>query len=249
MYLAACAEAGLAAATLAQAKAVLTRRHEDAGQASPCATPLVKQAWAGIRRRLGVAKNQKQPLDGDQLRAMYAALPDGLLGVRDRALIRLGFAGGFRRSELVALNINDLSFVGMDSKPSCDAARRIRKVVGSPRTSRAEATRRRVPYGSCAMARACRHRRRAGLPIGPSARQCQEPASGGALCRAHPQARSGGRRSCDRTGFRALAPRGFRHRGQETRRRRRGHHGPDWAQQPGDGAAISPTGAQVGEAC
>lgn len=32
-------------------------------------------------------------------------------GVRDRALIGLGFAGGFRRSELVALNVADLSFV------------------------------------------------------------------------------------------------------------------------------------------
>ena len=52
LYLAACAGAGLAAATLAQAKAVLTRKHEDAGHTSPCASPHVKQAWAGIRRRL-----------------------------------------------------------------------------------------------------------------------------------------------------------------------------------------------------
>ena len=59
-----------------------------------------------------MAQNQKQPLDADQLRAMYAALPEGLLGVRDRALIGLGFAGGFRRSELVALDVADLTFVG-----------------------------------------------------------------------------------------------------------------------------------------
>jgi integrase len=111
LYLAACADAGLAVATLAQAKAVLTRKHEDAGHTSPCAAPLVKQAWAGIRRRLGVAPNQKQPLDADQLRAMYSVLPEGLVGVRDRALIGLGFAGGFRRSELVALDVGDLSFV------------------------------------------------------------------------------------------------------------------------------------------
>ena len=111
LYLAACAGAGLAAVTLAQAKAVLTRKHEDAGHTSPCASPLVKQAWAGIRRRLGVAPNQKQPLDADQIRAMYAALPTGVLGLRDRALIGLGFAGGFRRSELVALDVGDLSFV------------------------------------------------------------------------------------------------------------------------------------------
>lgn len=111
LYLAACADAGLSVATLAQAKAVITREHEDAGHTSPCAAPLVKQAWAGIRRRLGVAPNQKQPLDAEQLRAMYCVLPPGILGVRDRALIGLGFAGGFRRSELVALDVADLSFV------------------------------------------------------------------------------------------------------------------------------------------
>lgn len=111
LYLAACANAELAVATLAQAKAVITRKHEDAGHTSPCASPLVKQAWAGIRRRLGAAPNQKQPIDAEQLRAIYAALPDGLLGVRDRALIGLGFSGAFRRSELVALDVSDLSFV------------------------------------------------------------------------------------------------------------------------------------------
>jgi integrase len=109
--LAACAGAGLAVATLAQAKSAISQRHEEAAHTSPCAAPLVKEAWAGIRRRLGVAQNQKQPLDADQLRAMYAALPDGLLGVRDGALIGLGFSGAFRRSELVALDVTDLSFV------------------------------------------------------------------------------------------------------------------------------------------
>lgn len=38
-------------------------------------------------------------------------LPAGLVGLRDRALMTLGFAGGFRRSELVALDCADLKFV------------------------------------------------------------------------------------------------------------------------------------------
>lgn len=49
--------------------------------------------------------------DADHLRAMYEVLPSGLLGARDRALIGLGFSGAFRRSELVALDVGDLSFV------------------------------------------------------------------------------------------------------------------------------------------
>jgi site-specific recombinase XerD len=35
----------------------------------------------------------------------------GLIGHRDRALLLLGFAGGFRRAELVALTVHELSFV------------------------------------------------------------------------------------------------------------------------------------------
>ena len=41
---------------------------------------------------------------------MLIEAPDGLLGLRDQALLLVGFAGGFRRSELVALNVGDLKF-------------------------------------------------------------------------------------------------------------------------------------------
>ena len=50
---------------------------------------------------------------------MLEALPDGLLGTRDRALLTLGFAGGFRRSELVALDVGHIRFVrgaGLEAK-------------------------------------------------------------------------------------------------------------------------------------
>jgi integrase len=43
---------------------------------------------------------------------MVAATDTGLIGARDRALILLGFAGAFRRSELVALDIVDRAFDG-----------------------------------------------------------------------------------------------------------------------------------------
>ena len=41
---------------------------------------------------------------------MIAAMPDGLLGVRDRALLLVGFMGAFRRSELVGLDWGDCTF-------------------------------------------------------------------------------------------------------------------------------------------
>jgi len=64
----------------------------------------------GLRRKLGVAQRQKAPVLSQQLKRMVAETPDDLRGTRDRALLLLGFSGGFRRSELVALNVRDLEF-------------------------------------------------------------------------------------------------------------------------------------------
>ena len=43
-----------------------------------------------------------------KMRSMVALAPDGLTGLRDRALLLVGFAGAFRRSELVALDVADI---------------------------------------------------------------------------------------------------------------------------------------------
>src|SRR5215813_2275979 len=62
----------------------------------------------GIRRSLGTASQKKAPATADRIVAMARAADDSLKGLRDRALLLVGFAGAFRRSELVALNIEDL---------------------------------------------------------------------------------------------------------------------------------------------
>lgn len=85
--------------------------HERAGHPSPTDDSKVKKTWRGIRRRLGTAAQKKAPLGAPELRRMIEVLPPGLAGLRDRALILLGFAGGFRRSELVALQHAHLRFV------------------------------------------------------------------------------------------------------------------------------------------
>ncbi|WP_419758832.1 hypothetical protein [Acidisoma sp.] len=62
----------------------------------------------GIRRSIGAAKVQKAPATADLIRVMLDTSPDDLRGKRDRALLAIGFAGAFRRSELVALEVGDL---------------------------------------------------------------------------------------------------------------------------------------------
>jgi integrase len=77
---------------------------------SPTSSGIVRNTLKGIRRTLGTATAQKAPAVTADIRAMVEATDAGLIGVRDRALILLGFAGAFRRAELVALDLADLDF-------------------------------------------------------------------------------------------------------------------------------------------
>jgi site-specific recombinase XerD len=72
---------------------------------------LVKATVRGIRRTLGTAKIKKAPATAERLLAMAANTGADLKGLRDRALLLIGFAGALRRSELVALNIEDIEEV------------------------------------------------------------------------------------------------------------------------------------------
>ena len=59
---------------------------------------------AGIRRKHARPPRQKEAILPEDLRAMLATLPQDLRGLRDRALLLIGFAGGLRRSEIVGLD-------------------------------------------------------------------------------------------------------------------------------------------------
>ena len=59
---------------------------------------------AGIRRKHARPPAQKEAILPEDLRAMLATLPHDLRGLRDRALLLIGFAGGLRRSEIVGLD-------------------------------------------------------------------------------------------------------------------------------------------------
>ena len=59
---------------------------------------------AGIRRKHARPPVQKEAILPDDLRDMLATLPHDLRGLRDRAILLIGFAGGLRRSEIVSLD-------------------------------------------------------------------------------------------------------------------------------------------------
>ena len=88
----------------------IAEAHKAMGADSPTSAGIVRATLKGIRRTLGTAAVQKAPALTDDVRAMVDVADAGLIGARDRALILLGFAGAFRRSELVGLDVEDCAF-------------------------------------------------------------------------------------------------------------------------------------------
>jgi integrase len=99
----------LKTSTLQRRLATIAEAHRAAGHELPTRHAQVKLVWAGIRREKGTAQAHVKPVLTKHIRLMVSCLPDSLLGVRDRALLLLGFAGAMRRSELVALDVDDLT--------------------------------------------------------------------------------------------------------------------------------------------
>src|SRR5690606_6558883 len=93
-------------ATILRKLTSISVRHREAGEDSPRKAMLVEKTLQGIKRSIGTAPQKKAPARTDDLRAMVATLDTSrLIGLRDRALLVIGFAGAFRRSELVAFDV------------------------------------------------------------------------------------------------------------------------------------------------
>lgn len=96
-------------ATLQRRLTAISQAHRIAGHHLDTRHPAIRDVWAGIRRVHGTAQQQKAPAVMEDIRAMTALIPDSLKGARDRALLLIGFAGAFRRSELVSLTVEDIA--------------------------------------------------------------------------------------------------------------------------------------------
>jgi integrase len=88
----------------------IAEAHKAVGVESPTHSPIVANTMKGIRRTKGTAPAQKSPALTADIRGMLDATDAGIIGARDRALILLGFAGAFRRSELIGLDVEDCAF-------------------------------------------------------------------------------------------------------------------------------------------
>lgn len=97
-------------ATIERRLAAISQVHQAARLDTPTRDLLVRKLMEAIRRKHGVASEQKAPAVADEVKAMVAGLGQTRHALQERALLLVGFAGAFRRSELVALDVGDLKF-------------------------------------------------------------------------------------------------------------------------------------------
>ncbi len=94
----------LSASTLARRLAAIRSTHSDKGLPLPHG-PELRDVLAGMRRTYGRPPRPKEALEIAELRRVLQALPNTLTGVRDRAILLVGFGGLLRRSELAAITL------------------------------------------------------------------------------------------------------------------------------------------------
>ena len=117
-YVASLADSGAAPATVEQTLAAIAAAHRAEGTPSPTETLLVKKTLKGYRREHGTAPRKKDAATIEVVRMLLAATArdDSPKNIRDAAIISLGFTGAFRRSELSALDIEDLKWTVRSSE-------------------------------------------------------------------------------------------------------------------------------------
>lgn len=109
-YLRYCAETQkLKISTVRRRMSAIAEAHKRNGYESPCSEWVVRNTMKRLRRDLGEPARGKSPILVKDLKEMVLHCPEDLMGIRDKAILLIGFAGAFRRSELVSINVDDLT--------------------------------------------------------------------------------------------------------------------------------------------
>ena len=102
--------------TLKRRLASINVIHKLKGHYIDIKNPLIRNNLDGIKRRIGIYQKGKKPLLINNLYKIIDVIESNKINnyirsVRDKAILLLGFSGGFRRSEIVKLKKSDLDFV------------------------------------------------------------------------------------------------------------------------------------------
>jgi site-specific recombinase XerD len=92
--------------------AAITTTHCALGLTFDRRSPALTKTLDGIRRKFTMSQKGARALRTEDIVAMCETFGRDIRSLRNKAIILLGFAGGFRRSEIVGLNAEDLEFKG-----------------------------------------------------------------------------------------------------------------------------------------
>jgi integrase len=109
-YLAHLDAEGLGPSSIDVALAAIAEQHRAKGYPLPSNDGVVRDVRAGLRARRGTCPKSKAALGPFELEEICSALPPDIGGTRDRALFLVGFGAALRRSELVALRVQDVAW-------------------------------------------------------------------------------------------------------------------------------------------
>jgi len=107
LYLAA-HETVLSIATLTRRLSSVATAHRMAGHPMDTRHPAIRDVMRGLRRAKGSAQRHAEALTTPLVRRAVETCTDRLNDLRDRALLLMGFGAALRRSELVALDLDDV---------------------------------------------------------------------------------------------------------------------------------------------
>ncbi len=110
LYMTDLAGRGMKAATIQRRLAAIAQLHQEADLEDPTKTKAVRNTYRGIVREIGSFQEGKAPMLTPTVRRILRAFEreKGPAAVRDRALLLLGLAGGYRVGELASLYIGDI---------------------------------------------------------------------------------------------------------------------------------------------
>jgi integrase len=98
-------------ATIVRRVTALSKAHEAIGAPNPTKSEIVRATMRGIKRTIGTASREAKPVLREDLFQMLECMGDSAKDMRDKALLLLGFAGAFRRSEVIGLDVADIEHV------------------------------------------------------------------------------------------------------------------------------------------
>ena len=101
----------LAVATLYLYRSAINRQYVEAQKPSPASHPKVNAVLKGLARMRGTAPRRVQALREHHILRMLEQCGDSLIGLRDAAIIALGFSAALRRSEICALTVDDIQII------------------------------------------------------------------------------------------------------------------------------------------